>query len=170
MPYPETGTIEEQVRYILRIRLKEGDDLDWDTLLDREALEMAYDMAGSLIALGEELSITDFSARRILMAHGIELHQQGGKRTPSPGDRKSSTTIEAEMLQMGKDYGFTHLQLGFVRAHARQSIATCPAICPLALFCWDRPWATGHRKRDNCRLADHLVAVGLSGKNGHGPK
>jgi len=153
------GTVKEEVEYILRLRVRKGGDLDWDTLLDSDAMQVAYDMAGGSRGLAEELDITIESCRLILHAHGIKLRKQGGayKKTAA----QMGLTTRQDMVEIGKSYKLTTTQLALLRAHARDGVRKCPGICPLALFCWDGMGANGRRKKPKCGLADHLIAVGL---------
>lgn len=160
------GTVQEQIEYILRIRVAKDGDLDWDTMLDPDAMQMAYDMAGGTRGLAEQLDITIESCKMILQVHGIKLRRQGGayKRTAA----QMGLSTRADMIELGKSYGFSQQQVALLRAHTRPNVPHCPAFCPLALFCWDGQPAGGRRKRAKCGLADHLIAVGLAGGNHNG--
>lgn len=166
MPRQPLGK-EERIRHTLRRRVQQkGDDLDWDTLLDADAMQMEYDMAGGSRGLAEVLDISIEATKKVLRVHGIKLRRQGGAYTKTAAQLGLTTT--ADLHEIGRSYGFTDMQLALLRAHARVEIRACPAICPLALNCWDGQSPKGRRKRSNCGLADHLVTVGLAKGNGNG--
>lgn len=160
MPKRPVGT-EAQIRHALRLRVLKGDDLDWDTILDKEEMQAAYDAAGGMRLLSQDLGISVEACKVILLAHGIELLQQGGVRKYGSGNGK--TTTRAELVEIGKAYKFTDLELALLRVHARIEIRACPAICPLADNCWNGFGSRGRTKKRNCGLADHLLVVGLAG-------
>lgn len=165
MTNKHAGTTQEQIEYVLRRRIGKG-DLDWDTLLDRDAMQMAYDMAGGSRGLAEGLDIAIEAAKTILKIHGIRLRKQGGAHKKNAA--QMGLTKREDLHEIGKSYKLTTTELALLRAHARDTVRVCPGICPLALFCWDGLDAHNRRKKPKCGLGDHLIAVGLNGEGCHG--
>lgn len=152
-------TTKEAIEHALRGNIRLGQELDWDTLLSKDAMQVAYDLATSMDEMGRDLQISKNRVRTILIIHGIQLRPPGGLRKNERKRQRAVTT--AEMHEIGQSYGFSKQQILVLQAHSSKRVRLCPVFCPLAVFCWDGSIETGKRKKQPCGLQDHLVAVGL---------
>jgi hypothetical protein len=152
-------TTKRKIRKALRLDIYKEKDLDWELLLDRDAMAAAYEEAAGLRGLAVAANITQGRCKIILEIHGISINQRGGAYQTQRREREAPPVDYSAVHGIGESYSPELKRV--LLFHASKSVSMCTPLCPNVVVCWDAPFSGRRKKKAGCTLRDHLIAVGV---------